>query len=40
MKKNRLYLLISIITLVCFFGTAALCNQIGGGEDEAPTIKL
>jgi len=27
MKKNKLYLLISIITLICFFGTAAICNQ-------------
>ena len=40
MKKNKLYLLISIITLITFFGTAALCNQAGGGDDEAPTIKL
>ena len=28
------------IGVICFFGTAALCNQIGGVEDEAPTIKL
>jgi len=44
MKKNKLYLLISIITLICFFGTAALCNQCAAdtveetdstiGEDE------
>ncbi|HAJ95773.1 MAG TPA: hypothetical protein DCP02_06025 [Actinobacteria bacterium] len=39
MKKNKLYILISIVTLICFLGTAALCNQAGGG-DEVPTIKL
>jgi len=27
MKRNKLYLLISIITLICFFVTAAVCNQ-------------
>lgn len=27
MKKNKLYLLISITTIICFFGTAAICNQ-------------
>jgi hypothetical protein len=36
MKKNKLYILISIVTLICFLGTAALCNQ-AGGKDEAPT---
>jgi len=40
MSKNKLYILISLITLICFLGTAALCNQIGDGQDEAPTIKL
>lgn len=39
MRKNKLYFLISIVTLICLFGTAAICNQIGG-QDEAPTIKL
>lgn len=36
MKKNKLYILISVVTLICFLGTAALCNQ-AGGKDEAPT---
>lgn len=36
MKKNKLYILISTVTLICFLGTAALCNQ-AGGKDEAPT---
>ena len=40
MRKNKIYLLISIAALICFLGTAALCNQFGGEEDEAPTIKL
>jgi len=40
MKKNKIYLLISIATLICFLGTAARCNQMGGGENEAPTLKL
>ncbi len=40
MKKNKIYLLISIAALICFLGTAALCNQFGGEENEAPTIKL
>ena len=40
MKKNKIYLFISIEALICFLGTAALCNQVGGEEDEAPTLKL
>ena len=36
MKKNKLYILISTVTLICFLGTAALCNQ-AGRKDEAPT---
>ena len=36
MKKNKLYILISIVALICFLGTAALCNQ-ARGKDEAPT---
>ncbi len=40
MKKTKIYLLISIAALICFLGTAALCNQVGGEEDEAPTLKL
>jgi len=36
MKKNKLYILISIVTLICFLGIAALCNK-AGGKDEAPT---
>ncbi|MCJ7471573.1 MAG: hypothetical protein MUP02_02025 [Actinobacteria bacterium] len=40
MKKNKIYLLISIAALICFLGTAALCNQMGEGENEAPTLKL
>jgi len=40
MKKNKIYLFISIAVLICFLGTAALCNQMGGGENEAPTLKL
>ena len=36
MKNNKLYILISIVALICFLGTAALCNQ-AGGKDEAPT---
>ena len=40
MKKNKLYIFLSIITLICFLGTAALCNQAGGGEDQSPTLKL
>ena len=40
MKKNKIYLFISIAALICFLGTAALCNQTGGGENEAPTLKL
>ena len=39
-KKNKLYILISIVTLICLLGTAALCNQAGAEEDEAPTLKL
>ena len=27
MNKNMLYLFLSVITLICLFGTAALCNQ-------------
>jgi len=34
MKKNILYLLISIITLICFFGTAAICNQCAADTVE------
>ncbi len=37
MAKNKLYLLISIITLVCFFGTAAICSLCSAdtaGETE------
>jgi len=34
MKKNKLYLIISIITLICFFGTAAICNQCAAGTVE------
>lgn len=34
MKKNKLYLLISIITLVCFFVTAAICNQCAADTVE------
>ena len=34
MKKNRLYLLISIITLICFLGTAAICNQCAADTSE------
>jgi len=26
-KKNKLYILLSIIVLICLFGTAAICNQ-------------
>ena len=40
MKKNKLYILISIVTLICFLGTAALCNQAGGEEDEGPSSGL
>jgi len=29
MKKNKLYLIISFLTIVLLFGTAALCNQCG-----------
>jgi hypothetical protein len=49
MKKNKIYLLISIISITCFFGTAALCNQCAPGalgetediveEDEIPTAE-
>ena len=34
MQKNKFYLLISIIVLICFFGTAALCNQCGADTIE------
>ena len=34
MKKNKLYILLSIITLICFFGTAALCNQCAANTAE------
>jgi len=39
-KKNKLYIFISIATLVCLLATAALCNKAGATEDEAPTLKL
>ncbi len=43
MKKNKLYILLSIIVLICLFGTAAICNQcaadtveeVEGTEEEA-----
>lgn len=34
MKKNKLYVLLSIITLICFFGTAAICNQFAANTAE------
>jgi len=42
-KKNKLYILLSIIVLICLFGTAAICNQcatdtveeVEGTEEEA-----
>jgi len=34
MKKNKLYILISIIVLICFFGTAAICNQCAADAVE------
>lgn len=34
MKKNKLYILLSIITLICLFGTAAICNQCAAGTVE------
>ena len=42
MSKNKTYILISILTLICFLATAALCNQFGGieEENEPPTLKL
>ena len=43
MKKNKLYIFLSIAVLICFFGTAAICNQcaadtieeVEGTEEEA-----
>ena len=41
MKRNKVYLLISIMILICLMGTSALCNQFSVGEgNEAPTLKL
>jgi hypothetical protein len=40
MKKNKIYLFISIAAIICFFGTAALCNLTGGKEGEAPSLNL
>jgi len=34
MKKNKIYLFISIIALICFFGTAAICNQCAADTME------
>lgn len=44
MKKNKLYILLSVVVLICFFGTAAICNLCAAdtlekvdstiGEDE------
>ena len=35
MKKNKLYILITILTSIFFFGTAAICNQCAAtAEDE------
>ncbi len=34
MVKNKIYLLISIITLICFLGTAAICNQCAADAVE------
>lgn len=34
MKKNRLYILIAILTIVFFFGTAQICPQCGRKPEE------
>ena len=34
MKKNKLYILLSIIVLICLFGTAAICNQCAADPVE------
>ena len=34
MKKNKLYILLSIIALICLFGTAAICNQCAADTVE------
>lgn len=47
MKKNKLYILLSIIALICFFGTAAICNQctadtveeVEGTEEEEAAVE-
>ncbi len=36
MKKNKIYLILAIITSLILFTTAAVCNQCSAAEDPAP----
>jgi len=35
MRKNKLYVFLSILTIIFLFGTAAICTQCGANIDEA-----
>jgi hypothetical protein len=35
MRKNKLYVFLSILTIIFLFGTAAICTQCGASIDEA-----
>ncbi len=37
MKKNKLYVIVAILTAIFFFSTAALCNQCGVKDEEEKT---